>query len=120
VALVVVMAWASPASIFGFGGAQEGPFSAALENGFSRRCPTKQVFVGFSLFSFFVVELSKTGDCRPAPGSRPLFSLGGLVSCGYGRDQNKLWLTDPNPKPTPACLSGAMRRSRAITKKRTF
>ena len=34
VPLVVVMAWASPASIFGFGGAQEGPFSAALENGF--------------------------------------------------------------------------------------
>ena len=25
-----------------------------------------------------------------------------LVSCGYGRDQNKLWLTDLNPKPTPA------------------
>ena len=34
--VVVVMVWASPASIFGFGGAQEGPFSAALENGFSR------------------------------------------------------------------------------------
>ena len=26
-----------PASIFGFGGAQEGSFSAALENGFSRK-----------------------------------------------------------------------------------
>ena len=45
--LVVVMAWASPASIFGFDGAQEGPFSAALGNGFSRRCPTKQVFQFF-------------------------------------------------------------------------
>ena len=42
--MVVVMVWASPASIFDFGGAQEGPFSAALENGFSRWCPTKQVF----------------------------------------------------------------------------
>ena len=34
--VVAVMAWALPASIFGFGEAQEGPFSAALENGFSR------------------------------------------------------------------------------------
>ena len=42
--VVVVMAWASPTSIFGFGGAQEGPFSAALENVYFRRCPTKQVF----------------------------------------------------------------------------
>ena len=42
------------------------------------------------------------------------------VSCGYGRGQNQLWLTDPTPKPTPAWLSGAMRRSRAITKKRTI
>ena len=25
-----------------------------------------------------------------------------LVPCGNGRDQNKLWLTEPNPKPTPA------------------
>ena len=34
--VVAVMVWALPTSIFGLGGAQEGPFSAALENGFSR------------------------------------------------------------------------------------
>ena len=34
--VVAVMAWALPASIFGFGEVEEGPISAALENGISR------------------------------------------------------------------------------------
>ena len=69
-------------------------------------------------------KYSKKNSCgyewRNTPPAVGPWCRRNLVSCGYGRDQSKLWLTDPNPKPTPDWLSGAMRRSRAITKKRTI
>ena len=42
------------------------------------------------------------------------------VSCRPKLQQNQTGLPNHNPKPTPAWLGGAMRRSRAITKKRTI
>ena len=63
-----------------------------------------------------------TGGAFPRPPAvGPCFRRN-LVSCGYGRGQNQTGLPNRNSKPTPAWLSGAMRRSRAITKtkKRTI
>ena len=43
-----------------------------------------------------------------------------VSACGNICDQIQPRLTTPNTKPTPAWLGSAMRRSRAITKKRTI
>ena len=40
-----------------------------------------------------------------------------FICRGFGSGQNQLWLTNPNPKPTPAWLGGGVRRPRAIAKK---
>ena len=53
--VVEVMAWASLALIFGFGGAQGGPFSAALETGFSG---------GFLQNKFFCLVTPPPPYCR--------------------------------------------------------
>ena len=85
--------------------------------------------------AFFFALANKTGAKKKSPLSgRVRYDQGppptppqvgswcrrNFISFGYGRDQNKLWLTDPNPKPTPAWLSGAMRRPRAMTKNVLF
>ena len=74
------------------------------------------------------IHLDLLAESTPT-GSQANFSTAGalgpgfrrnLVSCGYGRGQNQTGLPNRNPKPIPAWLSGAMRRSRAITKNRTI
>ena len=50
-------------------------------------------------------------------GRRSFLYRRGFISRGIYIKQNKPWLADPDPKPTPAWLGGAMRRSRAKTKK---
>ena len=43
-----------------------------------------------------------------------------FISRGVGVEQNKLWLTDPDPKLTPAWLVGLVRWRRAIKEKLCF
>ena len=56
---------------------------------------------------------------HPRADAGPFFCRN-FISRGIGIGQNKPWLPTPDPKPTPAWLCGAMRQSRAITKKRTI
>ena len=52
---------------------------------------------------------ARVPGCLTTPSAGP-FLRRNFISRGIGRDQNKPWLPNPDPTPTPAWLGGWMRR----------